>query len=132
MAKRVLELHQLDEEIVLGIQTGRGHRALEVKRKPFLDPAHTRALRKIHEQRKVEHDRRGEYRVAAQKVDLDLHRITQPAEDINVVPTLFVVATGRIIVDPHYVAEVFVERRVDLRLEDVFEDRELRLLFGLE
>src|SRR5437773_12464209 len=123
MATRVFELHQLDKEIVLGIQTGRGHWTLEVKRQPFLYAAHARALRKIHEQRKVEHDRRGEYRVAAQKVDLDLHRITQPAEYINVVPTLFVVAAGRVVVDPHDVAEVFVERRVDFGLQDVFDDR---------
>src|SRR5262245_22850886 len=43
--QRVLQLHQLDEEIVLGIETGRVHGALEIEREPLLDTVHPRALR---------------------------------------------------------------------------------------
>src|SRR5262249_31886763 len=49
MAERILELHQLNEEVVLGVQPRRRHRALEVEREPLLDAAHARALRQVHE-----------------------------------------------------------------------------------
>src|SRR5215813_7136324 len=53
--QRVFHLHQLDEQIVLRIQAGRRHRALEVERQPLLDPRHARALRQVHEQRQIQH-----------------------------------------------------------------------------
>ena len=37
IAQRVLQLHQLNEQVVLRIQPGRVHRALEVEREPLLD-----------------------------------------------------------------------------------------------
>ena len=52
----VLELHQLDEEIVFGIEARRVHRALEVERQPLLDPVHARPLGEIEEERDIEHD----------------------------------------------------------------------------
>src|SRR5262245_16260552 len=72
--QRVLQLHQLDEEIVFGIETRRVDRALEVERQPFLDAVHVRPLREIEEQGDVEDDRRGQDAVAAEEVDLQLHR----------------------------------------------------------
>src|SRR5688572_7492698 len=75
VAERVLQFHQLDEEIVLRIEPRRVHRALEVERQPLLDPVHPGALRQIEEERDVEHDRRSENAVAAQKIDLQLHRV---------------------------------------------------------
>src|SRR5260370_41244687 len=77
-AQRVLQFHELDEEVMLGIQTRRSHRRLEIERKPFLDAAHAGALRKIEEQDQIEHQRGGEERIPAQKVDLDLHWIAEP------------------------------------------------------
>src|SRR5712664_383158 len=74
-AQRVLELRVLNEEVVLGIQAGGELRALEVEREPFLDARQARSAGEVEEQREVEHQRRGEDRVAAQEVDLDLHRI---------------------------------------------------------
>src|SRR4051794_37858993 len=56
----VLQLHQLNEEIVLRIQTRGVHGALEVEREPLLDAVHVRAFREVHEQGDVEHDRRRE------------------------------------------------------------------------
>src|SRR5688500_7608244 len=40
VAQRVLELHQLDEQIVLRVERRRMHRALEIEREPLLDAGH--------------------------------------------------------------------------------------------
>ena len=37
MTQGVLKFHQLDEQIVLRIEAGRGHGRLEVEAEPFLD-----------------------------------------------------------------------------------------------
>src|SRR5438270_5943125 len=132
VSERVLEFHQLDEDVVFGVESGRGHRRLEVEGEPLLYAAQTGALREVEEEREVEDDGRGEYGVAAEEVNLDLHRVAEPAEDVYVVPALLIVAARRVVVDAYDVREVLVELRVDFRPEDVFEDGELRLLFGLE
>src|SRR5205085_1548218 len=126
------ELHQVDEDVVFGVETGRGHRRLEVEGEPLLNALHADALSEVEEEREVEDDGRGEDGVAAEEVNLDLHRVAEPAEDVYVVPALLVVAARRVVVDANDVREVFVELRIDFRLEDVFEHGELRLLFGLE
>jgi len=38
-AQRILQLHQLDEQIVLGIELRRAHRRLEIEAQPLLDAA---------------------------------------------------------------------------------------------
>src|SRR6266852_1548652 len=93
-AQRVLELHELNENVVLGIDLGRMHRRLEVERQPFLDSAHAGAMRQVEKQHEVEDQRRSEDRVAAEEIYFDLHRITQPSEDIDIVPSLFGIAAG--------------------------------------
>src|SRR5688500_17921699 len=80
-AKRVLQLDQLNEEIVLGRERRRGLRRLEVEREPLLDAAEVRAPCQIHEKREIEHDRRGKDRIAAEEVHLDLHRVAEPSEE---------------------------------------------------
>src|SRR4051812_37229522 len=92
IAQRVLELDLLNEEVVLGIEAGCHLRALEVEREPLLDPGQSGALREIEEQGQVEHQRSSQDRISAEKIDLDLHRVPEPPEDINVVPAFFVVA----------------------------------------
>src|SRR3954452_1851696 len=47
IAKGVLQLHQLNEQVVLRVQARRVDRALEVERQPLLDPVHAGALRQI-------------------------------------------------------------------------------------
>src|SRR6266550_9206210 len=74
VTQSVLQLRLLNEEIVFRLESGRCHRTLVVEGEPFLDSLHPRALREIGEQRQVKDDRRGENRVAAEEVDLDLHR----------------------------------------------------------
>src|SRR5262252_9216769 len=53
-AERVLELHRLDEEVVLRIEVGRRHRALEVEAQPLHHAVEARALREVHEEREIE------------------------------------------------------------------------------
>src|SRR6056297_419482 len=131
-AKRVLELPVLDEDVVLRVQPGLCLRRLEVEGQPLLDPAHPAPGREVEEERQIEHDRSREDRVPAEEVDLDLHRIAEPSEDVDVVPALLVVSTRRVVVDPHLVVEVLVQLGVHLRLQDVIERTELRLLLRLE
>src|SRR5215471_8715258 len=109
ITQSVFELHQLDEQIVLWIDGGRMHRTLEVERQPLLDAAHVRALGQIEQQRHIEHDGCRQDAVAAQEVDLELHRIAEPPEQIDVVPAFLVVAARRIVVDPDHVAEVPIQ-----------------------
>src|SRR5512135_3430669 len=92
VAQRVLQLHELDEQIVLRVQAFRSHRRLPVERQPLLDARHPRALREVHEQRQVEDDRRSQDRVAAEEVDLDLHRVVEPPADVDVVPAFLRIA----------------------------------------
>src|SRR5690606_19860275 len=87
-AERVLELRLLDEQVVLRVDRRRVLRALEVEREPLLDALEPRPVGEVHEQRQVEDDRRREDRVAAEEVDLDLHRVAEPPEDVDVVPAL--------------------------------------------
>src|ERR1700748_3100749 len=69
--QRVLQLHQLNEQVVLRIQARRVNRALEVERQPLLNARHARPLRQIHEQRDVQDNRRGQDAITAQEVDLE-------------------------------------------------------------
>src|SRR5690606_25421051 len=90
-AQRVLQLGLLHEEVVLRIQPRCDLRRLEVERQPFLHAAHARSLRQIEEEGEIEDQWGGQDRVAAEEVDLDLHRVATPPEDVDVVPPLLVV-----------------------------------------
>src|SRR5271157_2455003 len=95
-AQRILQLHELDENVVLGIQAGRRHRTFEIEGEPLLNAFHSRALREIEKQHQVEYQGRCQYRVPAEKVDLDLHRIAEPAKDVDVIPAFFGIAPRRV------------------------------------
>src|SRR5688572_12927163 len=97
--QRVLQLHQLNEQIVLRVDLRGVHRRLEVEGEPLLDAGHSSPLRKVEEESGIEDDRSGQDAVAAQEVDLQLHRIAEPAKDVDVVPPFLVVAARRIVVD---------------------------------
>src|SRR4029450_7431748 len=60
VAQGVLQLHELDEQVVLGVEAGRGHGALEVEGQPLLDPAHAGASGQVEEEGQVQHDGRGQ------------------------------------------------------------------------
>ena len=130
--QRVLELHQLDEQVVLRVEAGGMHRALEVKTQPFLDAAHSAALCEVQKEDQVQHERRGKNTVAAEKIDFDLHGITEPSVDVDVVPSFFIVSSRRIIVDPHLVREILVKIRIELGLQNLIQHRKFALLLRLE
>src|SRR5262249_14760645 len=132
ITKGVLEFHQLDEQIMFGIQSCSMHRTLEVKTQPFLYTAHSATLSKIQEQHRIQNDRRCQYAVAAQEINLDLHGIAEPSVDVDVVPSFFVIPARGIVVDTHLVREFLVKVRIKLRLKNLLQNRKLALLFRLE
>src|SRR5439155_998373 len=72
----------------------------------------------VGEKHEIEGKRRRQDRVAAQEVDLDLHRIAEPADQIDVVPSFLVVAARRVVVDAHAVDQIAVQIREELGIED--------------
>src|SRR5689334_8149505 len=119
MPQGVLELHRLDKQIVLRIESRNGHGRFEIEAQPLLNAQAFQlfaALGQIKEEHQVKHDWSSQDRVTAQEIYFDLHRITQPAENINVVPALFVVATRRVVIDADFVMNVSVEIGIKLRL----------------
>ena len=117
--QRVLQLHQLDEQVIFRVEARRCHGALEVEAQPLLYPFHAASLCEIHEQRNVKHDWSGKNGIPAKEVNLDLHRIAEPTKDVYVVPALFVIAPRRIVVDPDLVSDVSVQFRIQFGLEYV-------------
>ena len=84
------------------------HWTLEIKTQPFLNAAHAASLGKIHKQDQVQNDRRSENAVAAQEIDFDLHGVTEPSVNVDVIPAFFIISSRRIVVDPHFVREILV------------------------
>src|SRR5271154_6120795 len=99
---------------MLGIQLWGGHWRLEVKTQPLLNSSQACALCEIQEQNQVEHNRRCQDRIPAKEIDFDLHRIAEPAEDVDVVPALFVVSARRIVVDADLVEHLSVKLGIQL------------------
>src|SRR5712692_6494256 len=97
------------------------HWTLEVKTQPFLNATHAASLGKVEKQDQVQNDRRRENAVAAQEIDFDLHGITEPSIDIDVIPSFFIISARRIVMDPHYVREILVKIRIKLRLQDLIQ-----------
>ena len=124
-AQRVLQLGELHEQVVFRVEARGNLRALVIERQPFLDAAEARALGEVHEEHEVEGERGGKDAVSTEEVDLDLHRIAEPTEDVDVVPAFLVVTTRRVVVDSHLVEHVAVQLGELLRLKDVFEHAEL-------
>src|SRR5688572_29398847 len=108
---------------MLGIEPGSAHGALEVKTEPFLNSTHTAALGKIEKEHEVEDNGRGEDAVSTQKVYFNLHRIAQSTVDIDIVPAFLVVAPRWVVVNPHLMGEVLIKVGVELRLENLVQDR---------
>ena len=131
-AQRVLQLRQLDEEIVLGVEARSDLWALVVEAQPLLNSTHSCALSEIAEENEIESQGSGEDRVSAQEVDLDLHRIAEPTRDVDVVPALLRISARRVVVDRHLVEDVPVEVWVLPGLKDVLEDAQLGLFLRLE
>ena len=109
MAQRILQLHQLNEQIVFGIKPRQSHRRLEVEAQPLLDADAFQlgtACGQVHEENQVKNDGRGENGVAAEEINFNLHGIAEPAEDVDVVPTLFVITAWRVIVNANFMGKM--------------------------
>jgi len=119
VAERIFELHQLNKEVMFGIELWRTLRTLKVKGKPFLDPVHFGALGKVEKEHQVEAQGCRQDAIPAKKVDLDLHRVTEPSENIDIIPALFIVSTRRVIVDADLMMEALIQLWIKVRLEDV-------------
>src|SRR5574337_562671 len=91
----------------------------------LLNPPQPRPPRQIEEQHQIQHNRRRQNRIAAQKIHFDLHRVAQPAKNVDVVPALFVVAARRVVVDAHLVVNLAVQIGIQVRLQNIFEHAEL-------
>src|ERR1051326_1576173 len=117
---------------MLRVQPGGAHGTLEIKTQPFLNTAHSAALGKVQEQYKVQDNRSGKNAVAAEKIDLDLHGITEPAVDVDIIPSFFIIATGRVVMDADFVREILIKVRVKIGLKDLFQHRKLTLFLGFE
>ena len=111
VAESVFEFGFLDEEIVLGVEPFSDLGAFEEEGHPFLYAVEARALGEIEGQSDIERDRGGEDGVAAEEIDLDLHGVAQPTEDVDVVPSFFRVAARGIIFDTDFVIVIFVQFR---------------------
>ena len=99
------------------------HRALAEERQPSLDTTHTGTQGQIAEQHQVECDRGSQDGVAAKEVYLDFHRVTHPAEDVDIVPCFFIVLAGRIVIDAYLMIYVSIQVREFFGFEDVVNDR---------
>src|SRR5690242_18354741 len=97
------------------------HGSLKVKRQPLLDAAHARALRQVHKQYQIQDQRCRQNRIAAQEVDLDLHGVAQPTENVDIVPPLLGVTAGRVVFDADLVVKIPVEIGIQLALQDVLQ-----------
>src|ERR1700722_18741822 len=94
------------------IEPGSGHGRLPVEAKPFLNTQilqFRRARSEVEEEHQIQGNRRCQNGIPAQEIDLDLHRIPKPAEDVDIVPTLFIITTWRIIVNPYLVINILVK-----------------------
>src|SRR5262245_51452067 len=108
------------------------HRALEVKAQPFLNPSHSATLRQIQKQNEIQNNRGGQNTVAAQEINLDLHGITEPSVDVDVVPTFLIIPARRIVMDPHFMREILIKVWIELRLEDLIQNRKFALFLCFE
>jgi hypothetical protein len=81
----------LDEQIVLGIKAFCDHWAFEINEShswmPLMPARCARSMNKARSKQP-----RCQDAVATEEIDLDLHRISEPTKDIDVVQTLFVIA----------------------------------------
>jgi len=140
-ADSVLQHGVLLEEVVYGnfVLSVVVHRALEEEAQEALDAVTAVASSEVAQQNEVEAERSSEDRVAAEEVDLDLHGVAHPAEDVDVVPAFLVVVARGIVVDTYFVVvlsifvvAVAVEVGLLFGNEDRFQGRELGNFLGAE
>lgn len=108
------------------------HRTLEEEAQEPLYTIAPGTCGEIAQQGEVKQQRSCEDRVSAEEVDLDLHGVAHPTENIDIVPTFLIVVAGRIVVDAHLVVDVAIEVGLIFLSQDGLQRRELRHLLGVE
>ena len=108
------------------------HRTLHEETQEALDAITACTGGEVDEQTEVETQGGCQDGVAAEEVDLDLYGIAHPAEDVDIIPTLLVVLSRRIVVDTYLVVLVAVELGMRFRIEDRLQGGELRDFLGVE
>ena len=117
---------------MLGVKIFPTLRALEIKRKPFLNAGHAGPLGQIHQKHQVQYNRGCQYAIPAQEVHLDLHGIAHPSKDIYTVPAFLIIPPWGVIADHHLMMKIPVKIRIYLRLKNRLQHRELALFLGLQ
>ena len=119
----------VDSFFALGVVV---HRALEEEAQEALDAEAAGASGEVAEQYQVEAQGSGEDGVAAQEVDFDLHGVSHPSEDVDVVPAFLIVVARGVVVDTYFVVVVAVEVGLLVGFEDCLECGQFGNLFGAE
>ena len=109
VAQGVLQLGELNEEVVLGIEKGSTHRALEVEGQPLLNAAEATTLRQVEEEHQIEDEWGRQDTIAAQEIHLDLHGIIKPAKNVDVIPAFLIIPAWFVVVDMHLVLVLTVD-----------------------
>src|SRR5947208_3062416 len=97
---------------MLGIDAQGAVGSLEVEAEPLLNAQTAQAWGagcQVHEEDEIKGEGSGKYGVAAEEIYLELHGVAEPAEDIDVVPTFFIITTRWVIIDANLVVNVLVE-----------------------
>src|SRR5580704_12426131 len=99
----ILEQALLLEEVMQRLLALRVVRRLEERRELPLNARVTVALRNVDESGQIQCQGSRQNAVLAEKIDLDLHPLPKEAREVDVVPSLFVVAAGTVVVDVNLV-----------------------------
>ena len=125
----ILLEEMVDRHLALSIVM---HRALQEEAEEALRTIATLTCSKVREQYEVEQERSSKNRVTTEEIDLYLHRITHPTENINVIPTFLIVVTRRVVIDTYLVVVIGVKIRLFVSYENAFKRRKLRYFLGME
>jgi hypothetical protein len=82
-------------------------------------------LGKVGKKRQVKHNRRCQYRIAAKEIDLDLHGIVQPTENVNIVLAFLIIAVRGIIIDADLMIQFTIQIGVQVGPQNIFQHTQL-------
>ena len=128
----VLQHSKLLEKVVYWLVAILVHRCLAIEGEPLLNARKACTQSHIGEEHEVERQRSCQDGVTAEEVDLDGHGIAHPTEEVDVVPSLLLIAARRIVVDAYLMVDVAIELGVYLSIEDILHSAHLAATLGLE
>ena len=132
LSNLVLEHCKLLEEVVNRLLTVLVHRSLAVERHKLLYAIVACSQRNVAEEDKVEYQRSRKNRVAAEEIHLYCHRITHPTKNIDIIPTLLLVATRGIIVDAYLMINIGIEVGINVAVENILQSRDFAATLGFK